>query len=101
MAEAAAAPSPGLWRAAGRRLKAQRATALAALGLAVLVALALFGPAFSVHHYDELDWQHLGQPPGMLGAHWFGTDRLGRDLYVRALYGLRLSLLVSVLASAV
>ena len=51
--------------------------------------------------YDGLDWQHLAQPPGTLAAHWFGTDRLGRDLYVRALHGLRLSLLVSVLASAV
>ena len=101
MAEAAAVPVPGLWRAAGRRLRAQRAAPLAALGLAMLVALALLGPALSPHHYDGLDWQHLAQPPGALAAHWFGTDRLGRDLYVRALYGLRLSLLVSVLASAV
>ena len=68
-----------------RRLMARRAAPLAALGLAALVALALLGPALSPHRYDGLDWQHLAQPPGALAAHWFGTDRLGRDLYVRAL----------------
>ena len=101
MAEGATAEVPGLWRAAGRRLRAQRAAPLAAAGLALLIALALFGPALSPHRYDGLDWQHLAQPPGALAAHWFGTDRLGRDLYVRALHGLRLSLLVSALATAV
>jgi oligopeptide transport system permease protein len=36
-----------------------------------------------------------------VAAHWFGSDRLGRDLFVRTLYGVRLSLLISVLATVV
>jgi oligopeptide transport system permease protein len=36
-----------------------------------------------------------------VAAHWFGSDRLGRDLFVRTLYGVRLSLLISVLATLV
>ena len=39
--------------------------------------------------------------PGFTASHWLGTDPLGRDLYVRTLYGLRLSLLIGVLATAV
>ena len=34
-------------------------------------------------------------------AHWLGTDRLGRDLAVRLLYGLRVSLLIALAATAV
>ena len=91
----------GLWRDAGRRLRRDR-VALAALGVIVLVALfALLAPALSPWGYESLDWQHLALPPGASAAHWLGTDRLGRDLFVRTLHGVRLSLLISVLASLV
>jgi oligopeptide transport system permease protein len=61
----------------------------------------LLGPWLSPWRFDSLDWHHLAQPPGATAAHWLGTDRLGRDLFVRTLYGLRLSLLISVLSSLV
>ena len=95
------APARGLWRDAARRLRGNR-LALAALVLLALVALiASVAPLLSPWSYDSLDWRHLAQPPGRGAAHWFGTDRLGRDLFVRTLYGVRLSLLLSLLASAV
>jgi oligopeptide transport system permease protein len=101
MAEAAAAPARGWWSDAGVRLKTDRAARTALAGLAALALLAVVAPALSPWHDDSLDWQHLAMPPGRAAAHWFGTDRLGRDLFVRTLHGLRLSLAVSVAASAV
>ncbi len=71
----------------------------AAAVLVLLIALALFGPLLSPWRFDTLDWQHLAQPPFHRAAHYFGTDRLGRDLFVRTLLGLRLSLAVSIVAS--
>ena len=102
MGEAAlAAAPPGLWRAAGRRLRTRAAARVSVALLVLLVALALLGPWLSPWRFDSLDWRHLASPPGSGAAHWFGTDRLGRDLFVRTLMGLRLSLLVSVLATLV
>ncbi|MHB1872546.1 MAG: ABC transporter permease [Steroidobacteraceae bacterium] len=82
-----------------RRGRGGLASAAALLG--VLVLLALVGPRASPYSYSALDWRHLAVPPGLAGEHWLGTDSLGRDLYVRTLYGLRLSLVIGVLASGV
>lgn len=91
----------GLWRAAARRLLAKRAARAALVLLAGLILLALLAPPASPWAFDSLDWRHLAQPPELTAAHWFGTDRLGRDLFVRTLHGVRLSLLISLLASAI
>jgi oligopeptide transport system permease protein len=69
--------------------------------VAACVLLALIGPWFSPHDIQTLDWASVAAPPGFGGSHWFGTDRLGRDLYARTLEGLRTSLGVGLAASVV
>ena len=51
---------------------------------------------FSSVDPDALDVAHKLQSPS--SAHWFGTDELGRDYFIRVLYGGRVSLVVGVLA---
>ncbi len=84
-----------------RRLRRDRVV-LVAVALVVFIAfLAVCGPVLSPYAYDTLDWRHLAVSPGSVASHWFGTDRLGRDLFVRTLHGVRISLVVSLLATAV
>ena len=101
MSEPAAARAHGWWRDAGRRLQDNRIAVGALTALCALALLAVVAPLLSPWAYDSLDWRHLAQSPGLSASHWFGTDRLGRDLFVRTLYGLRLSLALSLAASAV
>jgi oligopeptide transport system permease protein len=93
-------PAPVVARPA-RRLRRNRTAVVAAAVIVALALLAIVGPWLSPYSYDALDWQHLAVPPGLTASHWLGTDPLGRDIFVRTLYGLRLSLLIGVLATAV
>ncbi len=70
------------------------------LVLAVVVC-TLVGPWLNPNRGETLDISHVATQPALEGAHWFGTDRLGRDLFVRTLEGTRLSLAVGLLAGAV
>jgi oligopeptide transport system permease protein len=84
-----------------RRLRSNPA-AVAALGvILLLIAIALVGPWLSPNDIAALDWAHVAAEPGLVGAHWFGTDRLGRDLFVRTLDGTRMSMAVGLAASAI
>ncbi len=91
----------GLWGEAGARLAANRAAVASLFLLLALGLLSLVGPWLSPFAADELDWQNMGIPPDLASGHWLGTDRLGRDLWVRTLEGTRLSLAVALLATAV
>ena len=93
--------SQGLWADARRRLTRDGATLVASGVVLLIAALAVTGPLLSPYGYDALDWQHLGSAPQFNTAHWLGTDRLGRDLLVRTLYGVRVSLMIGLLATAV
>ncbi|WFF95130.1 ABC transporter permease [Bacillus paralicheniformis] len=75
---------------------------LALFGLVVLILIALmaiFAPVFSSFQYEETDLTNANQPPS--GEHWFGTDDLGRDVFVRTWVGARISLTIGLAAALI
>jgi peptide/nickel transport system ATP-binding protein len=98
----------GPWRLAAERLRRNR-TAMASLAvITLLTAWALAAPVVSrvIGHPPNEQYHLTGQTPeglpvGPRAAFWLGTDDLGRDLLVRIGYGLRLSLLIGVVATLV
>ena len=86
---------------AARRLRSNSGAMCAMFVVFGIVALALFGPWFNPNGAETLDWLHVASKPALQNAHWFGTDRLGRDLFARTLEGTRVSLAVGLVASAV
>jgi oligopeptide transport system permease protein len=91
----------GVGSDAARRLRSNPAAIVALYTMLAIVALALLGPWLNPNNIEALDWLHVAARPGLQSAHWFGTDRLGRDLFVRTLAGTRVSLGVGLLASVV
>ena len=74
---------------------------VAASIILLITVLAFVGPSLSPHAFDAIDWDHMAVPPGGPNDDWLGTDRLGRDLYVRTLAGVQISLQIGLLATLV
>lgn len=89
------------WAATRRHLLANPGARISLGIIVVLVGLAVIGPWLNPNGGQTLDWSYVARDPSLMHAHWFGTDRLGRDLYVRTLQGARVSMLVGLVASAV
>ncbi len=69
---------------------------LGAAAIAIVAVAAIAGPLAIAT--DPLA-QHIGtgaQPPS--AAHWFGTDKLGRDVFARIVYGARVSIVIGFVA---
>lgn len=60
--------------------------------LCVMLILAILGPILSPYTYDQMDLLHKNALPSL--QHLFGTDKFGRDIFVRVMYGARISLSV-------
>ncbi|HEX2591913.1 MAG TPA: ABC transporter permease subunit [Rhizomicrobium sp.] len=100
-----------LWVDARRRMMRNRAALLGAVILTIITLMAIFAPLLSQYSYDAQDYTIVSCAPNWWpgdtplcyagGTHWFGTDAVGRDLFVRLLYGARVSLAVGLVATLV
>jgi len=83
-----------------RRFLVRRPGLLLSALIVVLVVLASFWPELFTSK-DPLKGVPTENFRGPSGAHWFGTDELGRDVFSRVVHGAQLSLKATLIAVAV
>jgi peptide/nickel transport system permease protein len=81
-----------LARAALRRFLHHRLAVIGSIMLTVIVLLAIFAPVITNNKPFFTDMTTVGKPPS--GEHILGTDRSGRDVWARLLFGAQTSLIV-------
>lgn len=89
-AERAPVESKTYFQDAWARFKKNRSAMLGLIFLAAMVLMAVFVPLLSPYTYDEMNLDQINALPN--AAHWLGTDKFGRDIFVRLMYGARISL---------
>lgn len=91
-------PSVTYWQDAWRRLRQNKLAMVGFIFVILITLLAFIGPYLSPFDYSSNDFSIANKGPNSI--HWFGTDQFGRDIFVRVLYGGRVSLIVGYAASA-
>ncbi|NNV07647.1 oligopeptide ABC transporter permease [Geobacillus sp. C56-T2] len=121
-------PSLTFWQDAWLRLRENKAAIIGLMMILLLALMAIIAPMASDRTYKEQNLQHAKLPPkipvlehihwlpfdgrdangvdvykqrGVKEYYWFGTDDLGRDLWVRTWYGTRISLYIGLLAALI
>ncbi|MFZ5876510.1 MAG: ABC transporter permease [Nitrospirota bacterium] len=74
-------------------------TAANVIVLVIVAVAAVFAPALAPFPYDAQDTAAIYSSPS--SSHWMGTDRLGRDLLSRIIYGTRTSLLIGLVSAVI
>lgn len=98
-AEKMARPRVSYMKDAWRRFRENRIATLALILLAVLVFMVIFGPLLSGYQFEEIDGANRNAAPN--AQHWFGTDKLGRDLFARVWQGGRVSMIIGIVGALV
>lgn len=90
-----------IWRDALYRFSINRAAMVSFWIIIVLAVMSIVIPIWGPHPVDAVYWDRILIPPTLENHHWFGTDANGRDMFVRTLYGARISLTIGVLTTLV
>ena len=95
--EFVAVESKNYFQDAWGRFKKNKLALVSLVFMAVVILFAVFAPMLSPYTYDGQDLTCRNALPN--AAHWFGTDKFGRDIFVRIMYGARISLSVGFAAA--
>lgn len=82
-----------------RRFRRHLPGQIGAAMIFLLIAVALMAPLIAPKGFDAQNLLMMRQPPG--ADHWFGTDRYGRDVFDRVVWGSRIALRVALIVVAI
>ena len=82
-----------------RKLRRNPLTMAGLMVVAALILIAIFAPVIATHNPLAQDLPQALQAPS--GAHWFGTDEYGRDIFSRLVYGSRITLYIIALVTVI
>ena len=94
MADPAAVGRSGFWRETWQALRRRPKFLIAAVLIVLILLVAAFPALFTGADPGYADPNQSLLAPS--GAHWFGTDLQGHDIYARTVYGARASITVGV-----
>lgn len=80
------------------KLARDRVALLGAVLILLLFAMAIFAPILATFPGDVSDFHPPQRLTGPDATHWFGTDRMGSDIYSRILFGARITITIAVIA---
>ena len=95
-----------LWQDARTRFLRNRASVISLIVLTLVAVFALFGGLLTPWSNEDIDWSMLGNVaergmPSFENGHYFGVDKLGRDLFARTAQGTRISLMVGIVGALI
>ena len=82
-----------------KRLKKNKGAVISLFIIIIVILVAVFAPLLAPYSYDHQDFSQPFAPSSR--EHLLGTDKLGRDLLSRIIYGSRQSLQMGLLAVAI
>ncbi len=91
--------SRSLFQDAKNRFFKNRAAVFSLVVISIIILMVLFGQSLSQYSYEFIDWDYMQIAPSIETGHYFGTDELGRDIFVRTLQGGKISLMVGVMGA--
>ncbi len=94
-----ALPIAPFWKDFLKRLFKNKGAVAGGIMILIIIGIAIIAPFFSPYEFDVMDTSKTNQLPS--ADHWFGTDKGGRDLFLRIWLGTRISLFVALSAVAI
>ena len=89
----------GFWKSSFRIFKKNKIGMFAAVVLLMMILLCMFGEHLRPYGVQEQNTTIKNQAPSE--EHWFGTDQLGRDIFVRVCHGGQISVQIGLIASVI
>lgn len=97
--ESISRPTLSYWQDAWRRIRQNKVAFFSLMAIVIYILLAIFAPILSSHDMAKQNADAMNQ--FISKENWFGTDALGRDLWVRVWMGARVSLAIGFVATMI
>jgi ABC-type dipeptide/oligopeptide/nickel transport system permease subunit len=87
-------PSRGHWRQVWGRFRKRKLAFASLMIVTFIYLLGIFAPVIKTHDYQSTNLAQTQQGPS--AENWLGTDRLGRDIYTRVVWGIQTTVIITI-----